>query len=87
MLSLDAGLYFEEPVSNTASLYGRGYLTARDPYEESNFSTETIGGTLGLLKFFGADQLRAGVTAQRYFVDEHTNYNLGGIEARWQHAT
>ena len=85
VLSLDAGLYFEKPVSNTTSLYGRGYLTARDPFQESDYSTETIGGTLGLLRFFGANQLRAGITAQSFFDDEETNYNLGGVQAIWQH--
>ena len=86
VVSFDAGLYFEEPLSNATSLYGRGYLTVRDPLEEGNFSTENIGGTLGLLMFFGRDQFRAGVTGQKYFVDEHTNFNLGGVQATWQHA-
>ena len=85
VFSFNSGLYFEEPVSSNTSIFGRGYLTAYAPLEEGDFSTETIGGTLGLLRFFGTDQLRAGITAQRYFVDEHTNYNLGGVQASWQH--
>ena len=85
VFSFDSGLYFEEPVSSNTSIYGRGYLTAYAPLEEGDFSTETVGGTLGLLLFHNNDQFRVGVTGQRYFVDEETNYNLGGVKAAWQH--
>ena len=83
--SLDAGFYLEEPTSNDTSIYARGYLNARDPLQEGNFSTQTIGGIVGLLKFAGKNQFRVGITGQKYFVDEHTNYNLGGIRSVWQH--
>lgn len=85
VFSFDSGLYFEEPVSSNTSIYGRGYFTAYAPLEEGDFSTETVGGTLGLLLFHNSDQFRVGVTGQRYFVDEDTNFNLGGVQAIWQH--
>jgi tetratricopeptide (TPR) repeat protein len=83
--ALDTGVYFEKPLNTVTSLYGRGYLTGRGPLQEEQFSTETLGGTLGLLRFIGQDQVRLGITGQKYFVDEQTNLNLGGAQGIWQH--
>jgi len=85
VVRLDTGLYFEEPVNNDTSLYGRAYLNGRAPLEEGQFSTETIGGTVGMLRFIGNNQVRLGVTGQKYFVDERTNFNMGGVQGIWQH--
>jgi len=85
IMDLGAGIRFGKPIHQGLSYFGSIDFDERLALQQSEFSTRTADGALGLHWQQGQDQYRLSAQGQRYFVNGTPNRNLAGTQLQWQH--
>ncbi len=85
IMDLGAGIRFASAIHEGLDFFGSIDFDERLALHQSEFSTRTADGAIGLHWQRGEEQYRLTAQGQRYFVNGNTNRNLAGMQAQWQH--
>ncbi len=81
---LQGGGRFSRAIKKYINLYGSVDLTLNEAFDETEFSTQSADGVIGLHFLQGQNQYRLSLSGQVFTLDGNANRNLLGVNAQWQ---
>ena len=82
---VQAGVDYYKPLSADTGFEARGRYTARNNFSSDRFDNNAYRGSVGLVKLWGKDQVRATFTAQDYRLSDSDFQNFYGLSVDWTH--
>ncbi len=84
IFSLESGIGYSKPLSNSLNFYTAGDITLREVNDASEFSTRITNALAGIHKLAGSSQYRLALALQDYAVDSEAFRRQFGLNAEWQ---
>lgn len=82
---LQAGLNYYKPLDADTGVEANVGYSARDNFSSDRFDNNVYRGSVGLVKLYGKDQVRATFTAQDYRLSDSDFQNYYSLSVDWTH--
>ncbi|HNN87225.1 MAG: tetratricopeptide repeat protein [Pseudomonadales bacterium] len=82
---LQAGLSYYKPLDADTGIEANVGYNARNNFSSDRFDSNTYRGSVGIVKLYGKDQVRATFTAQDYRLSDSDFQNYYSLSVDWTH--
>lgn len=80
-----AGINYYKPIDGDTGFEARGSYSSRNNFSSDRFDNNVYRGSVGLVKLYGKDQVRATFTAQDYRLSDSDFQNYYSLSFDWTH--